>query len=101
MADQPDKALFIRPGGYDIYNLVTQSVEFSASYTSFQELRVDFNNDLIMTVDDNVFKIIEMYTGAVLKSIIHNYDSGNYHETYLHGHTLFNGAGSWMTFQEK
>jgi hypothetical protein len=100
MADQPDKVVLIRPTGYDIYNLVTHSTEFSAPFTPFMEFSIDYNDHLIMTEDDNYFKIYDINTGAVIKSIVHNLDYASYHSTFLHGHTMFNGIGSRMTFRE-
>jgi hypothetical protein len=99
IADEPDKVLLIRPGKYEIYNLVTGSIEFSAPYTSSQGLSIDFNDHLILSENETNFQIYDLYSGAVLKSIVHNLDYSNYHQTYLHGHTLFNGSGSRMTFQ--
>lgn len=102
IADHPGKILMILTGKYEIYNLVTGNTEFSASLDeSFQEYRIDFNDYLLMTDDDNFFKIYDINTGTVTKLIIHNIDYSNPHYTYLHGHTLLNGSGNWMTFQEK
>ncbi len=96
MADQPDKVVLIRPTGYDIYNLVTKSTELSVPFPGFMEFSVDYNDYQIMTEDDNFYKIYDLNTGTLVKSIIHNSTS---HFTYLHSHTIFHGAGRWMTFQ--
>ena len=97
MADQPDKAVLIRTEGFEIYNLVTMTTEFSAPFTSsFQEIFIDFNDNLIMTYDENFFKFYNLYTGTVVKTMIHGMST----HVYLHGHSLFYDKGSRMTFQE-
>ncbi len=97
--DQPGKILLILTGGYEIYNLVMGTSEYSASWISpFQEISIDFNDYQIMTHDDNYYKIYELNTGTVVKSIIHNIYSKF---TYLNRHTLYHGSGSWLKFQEK
>lgn len=101
IADQPDKVLLILTVKYEIYNLVTGSTEFTAStINSFQDISIDFNDYLIMIDDGNFYKIFNIKTGDFIKSIIRNIDYSSPHLTYLHGHTLFNGTGSRMTFLE-
>jgi hypothetical protein len=66
-----------------------------------QDNSIDFNNYMILGADENFYKIYDLNTGAVIKSIVDNVDYGNAQLTFLHGHTMFNGDGRWMTFLEK
>jgi len=40
-------------------------------------------------------------TGNPVKSIVFHINSGLFHKTYLHKHSLYNGIGTKMTFQVK
>lgn len=97
IADQSGKVLLIRQGRYEIYDLVSGSTLFSASLMPAHEICIDFNEGLILTTEEYFLRIQEISTGTVLKSIVHNIDYANPHKTMLHGYTLFNGIGRWMT----
>jgi hypothetical protein len=100
MADQPAKILLSLTGGMKIFNLVTGITEFTApSVPLFLEYHVDYNDYLVLIQDDDFIKIYDINSGAVVASVVHNIDYANPHYNYLHGHTLFNGIGRWMTVQ--
>jgi hypothetical protein len=101
VADQPGKVLIFLRDRYELYNLVTGNVEFSVPLALGQDNSIDFNNYMILGADENFYKIYDLNTGAVIKSIVDNVDYGNAQLTFLHGHTMFNGDGRWMTFLEK
>ena len=101
IADEPDKALILRTAGYDIYNLATGIPEFSAPWgNSSGHISIDFNDYRMLLEGETDYHIYDIRTGAVVKVLVHNIDYANPHETWLHGHTLFNGLGARMTFQE-
>ncbi|NCA76244.1 MAG: hypothetical protein EOM90_07915 [Alphaproteobacteria bacterium] len=94
------KALLIRPGKYEIYDLVAGNITFSAPLTSYLDISIDFNVGLILTEEEYGYKIYDIGSGMVVKSIGHYIDYPNYYKTSLHGRTLLNGIGRWMTFTE-
>ncbi len=100
VADQYGKVLLIRPGKYEIYDLVAGNITFSAPLPSYLEISIDFNVGLILTEEEYGYKIYDIGSGMVVKSIGHYIDYSNYHKTSLHGRTLLNGIGRWMTFTE-
>ena len=93
--------IYLQHWKYEIYNLDSGSIEFSALYTSSQELSINHNDHLILSENETFFQTDNLYSGAVITSIVYNPDYSNYHQKYLHWHTLFNGTGSRMTFREK
>jgi len=101
IADQPEKVLLLLRTGYEIYNLATGSVEFSAPIVLGEDISIDFNNYLILSEEEDSYKIFDINTGTVVKSIVNNFDYSNAQLTFLHGHTMFNGDGRRMTFQAK
>ena len=101
VADQPDKVLLFLRTGYELYNLVTGNVEVNVPLGLGQDISIDFNNYLILSEEGNFYKVYDIYTGTVVKSIVNNFDYSNIQYSFLHRHTMFNGDGRQMTFREK
>lgn len=101
VADQPDKVLLFLRTGYQLYNLANGSVEANVPLILGQGTSIDFNNYLILSEEGNFYKVYDITTGTVVKSLVNTYDYSNVQYSFLHKHTLFNGDGRWMTFREK
>jgi len=100
--DQPGKVLLFVSDKYQIYNLITSAVELELNCPPFgQAPQVDFNDDLLMITDEHYMHFYDLMSGTQVKSIVFHINSGLYHKTYLHKHSLYNGIGTKMTFQVK